>query len=97
MTIILKKSPNPKKKFRVVFEDGTHTDFGASGYSDYTLHKDPERMKRYLTRHRSRENWSKSGIKTAGFWSRWLLWSEPSLQKAKTSTEKKFQIKFRNA
>ena len=44
MTIIFKKSPNPKKKFRVVFEDGTHTDFGASGYSDYTLHKDPERM-----------------------------------------------------
>ena len=97
MTIILKKSPNPKKKFRVVFEDGTHTDFGASGYSDYTLHKDPERMKRYLSRHRSRENWSKSGIKTAGFWSRWLLWSEPSLQTAKTFMEKKFQIKIRNA
>lgn len=97
MVIILKKSPNPKKKFRVVFEDGTHTDFGARGYSDYTIHKDPERMKRYLTRHRSRENWSKSGIKTAGFWSRWLLWSEPSLQNAKTFMEKKFKIKIRNA
>jgi len=97
MTIILKKNPNPKKKFRVVFEDGTHTDFGARGYSDYTIHKDPERMKRYLTRHRSRENWSKSGIKTAGFWSRWLLWSEPSLQNAKTFMEKKFKIKIRNA
>ena len=97
MVIFLKKSPNSKKKFRVIFEDGSYTDFGASGYSDYTIHKDPERMKRYLTRHRSRENWTKSGIKTAGFWSRWLLWSEPSLQKAKTFMEKKFHIKIKNA
>ena len=96
MVIILKKSPNPKKKFRVAFEDGTHTDFGARGYSDYTIHKDPERMKRYLTRHRSRENWTKAGIKTAGFWSRWLLWSYPSLPKAKTFMEKKFKIKIKN-
>ena len=97
MIIILKKSPNPKKKFRVVFDDGKRVDFGAKGYSDYTIHKDPERMKRYLHRHRSRENWTKSGIQTAGFWSRWLLWSEPSLQKAKTFMEKKFQIKIRTA
>ena len=97
MIIILKKSPNIKKKFRVVFADGKYVDFGAKGYSDYTIHKDPKRMKRYLQRHRSRENWTKSGIDTAGFWSRWLLWSEPSLPKAKTFMEKKFQIKIRNA
>lgn len=97
MKVFLKKSPNPKKKFRVVFEDGNHVDFGAKGYSDYTIHKDPERMKRYLQRHRSREIWSKNGIKTAGFWSRWLLWSYPSLKQAKTFMEKKFQIKIRNA
>ena len=90
------KSPNKKKKFRVVFEDGDIVDFGASGYSDYTIHKDEERMKRYLKRHRARENWSKGGMKTAGFWSRWLLWSEPSLPKAKELIEKKFQIKIRN-
>lgn len=97
MIIILKKSPNIKKKFRVVFEDGKHIDFGARGYSDYTIHKDPERMKRYLQRHRSRENWSKAGIKTAGFWSRWLLWSKQSLPKAKTFMQNKFQIKIKNA
>jgi hypothetical protein len=96
MIIKLIKSPNQKKKFRVIFEDGSDVDFGAFGYSDYTIHKDEKRMKRYLTRHRSRENWTKKGIKTAGFWSRWLLWSEPSLEKSKKLIEKKFKIKIRN-
>lgn len=96
MVIFLKKNPTSEKKFRVTFEDGKHVDFGARGYSDFTLHKDPARMKRYLQRHRARENWTKTGIKTAGFWSRWLLWSYPSLPKAKTFMEKKFHIKIKN-
>ena len=45
MKIILKKSPNKKKKFRVIFPDDSHVDFGAAGYSDYTKHKNPDRMK----------------------------------------------------
>jgi hypothetical protein len=44
-------------------------------------------MERYLTRHRKRENWSKSGKFTAGFWSRWLLWSKPSFKEALKKTE----------
>ncbi len=28
-----------------------HTDFGARGYSDYTMHKDPARRARYRVRH----------------------------------------------
>lgn len=97
MFIKLIKSPNKKKKYRVIFENKSKVDFGASGYSDYTIHKDPERMQRYLSRHRAREDWTKKGIKTAGFWSRWLLWSEPSMSKAKQLIAKKFQIKIRNA
>lgn len=31
MKVILKKSPNPKKKYRVTFEDGSHVDFGGNG------------------------------------------------------------------
>lgn len=82
--IVLQKSPNPLKKFRVTFSDtGKHVDFGQKGYSDYTIHKDPERMKRYLNRHRKMgENWTLRGKNTAGWWSRWLLWSRPSLQAA---------------
>jgi hypothetical protein len=52
-------------------------------------------MRRYLARHgRMGEIWSKRGIKTAGFWSRWLLWSEPSLEKAKKLISKKFGVVF---
>lgn len=68
--------------------------FGAKGYSDYTIHKDPERKKRYIDRHKSNEDWSIKGINTAGFWSRWLLWNEPTLKESIKSTEDKFGIKI---
>ena len=52
---------------------------GGGGMSDYTLHKDRERMKRYEQRHRHKEDWTKQGLQTAGFWSKWLLWNKPHL------------------
>ena len=84
MTVILTRSPNPKKKYRAIFiENGKHVDFGAKGYSDYTIHGDTLRMHRYLHRHSGMgENWSPSGKYTAGYWSRWLLWSRPSMRSA---------------
>ena len=66
--------------------------FGRRGMSDYTIHKDPERMKRYLDRHRKREKWTASGIATKGFWARWLLWNKPSLRHSINDTQKKFRI-----
>ena len=66
--------------------------FGDSKYSDYTIHKDEERMKRYENRHKTRENWTKTGIKTAGFWSKWILWSKPSIKEAIQHTSKKFNL-----
>ena len=86
--IIVKRAHNGVHKFTAFFQDGSRVHFGRKGYSDYTIHKDPDRMKRYLTRHAKRENWGRSGAKTAGFWSRWLLWSEPSLQSARRRVEK---------
>jgi hypothetical protein len=88
MTVILARANNSKHKFMAIFPDGKTVRFGARGYSDYTMHKDQDRMKRYLIRHRSRENWTRSGAKTAGFWSRWLLWSEPDFRRALRKTER---------
>jgi hypothetical protein len=51
MRVKITRSPNPKKKFRAVLEDGRTVDFGASGYSDYTKHKNPSRMRSYVLRH----------------------------------------------
>lgn len=87
-SVKLVRSPNAIHKFMAVFPNGRKVRFGRKGYSDYTIHKNAERMRRYLTRHRKRENWGPSGRYTAGFWSRWLLWSKPSLNAAIAHTSK---------
>jgi len=86
--ITLRAARNGIHKFTAEFPDGTKVNFGRKGYSDYTKHKNAERMRRYLVRHRRRENWTRGGGRTAGFWSRWILWSEPDLRKAVRRTEK---------
>lgn len=91
--IILRKSHLPKYKF-VVTVNGKQIHFGSRGYSDYNHHKDYTRYKMYKLRHRSRENWTKSGINTAGFWSRWILWNLPSFRNSIKDTEKRFNIKI---
>ena len=64
--------------------------------SDYTMHKDPERKDRYVERHRKNENWGKSGVKTAGFLSRFLLWNKPTISSSIQDLNKKFKdIKFK--
>ena len=92
-TIVIRKSPKLEKKWRATFTEGVSSrsvDFGQKGYSDYTKHKDALRMTRYLMRHRRmRENWGFSGRYSAGFWSRWLLWSKPSLQGALSVVRRK--------
>lgn len=101
-TILLTKSPKKEKKYRVTFIDSQihrrprHIDFGQKGYSDYTIHHDPARMKRYIDRHaRMGENWGVTGKYSAGFWSRWLLWSKPSLKAAISSVSKRLRIPIR--
>ena len=115
-------SPNRKKKFRAILEDGRTVDFGASGYSDYTKHKTPSRMRSYVLRHGGRipktviaerdpkkiqekmlkidysfsENWGISGIDGAGFWSRWYLWSYPTVEGVRKFMSKRFGIKIVN-
>ena len=93
----LRKSDKKEKKFRVTVWDGprrTTVHFGAAGMSDYTKHKDPRRKQRYLRRHRAREDWTRRGISTAGFWSRWLLWNLPSIHASKKDIASRFRVRF---
>ena len=94
MSVRLRRATNGVHKFTAQFPDGSVVNFGRRGYSDYTKHHDKERMERYLTRHRKRENWTRSGAKTAGFWSRWILWSEPNFQAALRKTQKVLRRKI---
>jgi hypothetical protein len=89
----LVKSPNKEKKYRAIFNDGSHTDFGAKGYSDYTIHKDYNRMKRYDSRHRRREDWN--NMKSRGALSKWILWNKPSLKGSIADYRKRLRSKCR--
>jgi hypothetical protein len=84
------KSPNKKKKYRAYFSNGKHTDFGATGYSDFTKHKDPERKKRYMDRHRKRENWKSPT--TAGALSLYILWNKPSFRGSVSDYKRRFKL-----
>ena len=71
----IEKANDGKHKYVATFErDGRQltTRFGAVGYTDYTLSRDPERRERYLKRHKDREDWNEPT--SAGSLSRWLLW-----------------------
>ena len=87
--VILKKSTNSEKKYDAYVE-GKKVSFGAKGYSDFTQHKDVERKQRYIDRHRKNEDWN--DLKTAGAWSKGILWNKPTIRESIASMEKKFNI-----
>jgi len=73
--ITISKSKRKDKKLAATFPDGKVVNFGAKGYSDYILHKDPERKQRYLDRHSK----DPTSIRTAGGLARDILWSKPTI------------------
>lgn len=89
--ITLTPSTRKNKKWKITGDFGS-VHFGDSRYQDYTQHKDKERRKRYLERHRSREDWTLNGIDTPGFWSRWLLWNQKTLQESFDDLKKRFEL-----
>lgn len=92
--ILLNTSTRATKKFMVKINDKL-IHFGQRGADDFTITKDEEQKKRYLQRHKKRENWTKKGIETAGFWSRWLLWNQPSIDDSIKDIEKRFKVSIR--
>jgi hypothetical protein len=91
---ILKKSTRKEKKMMVITPQGRTIHFGSMGYSDFTKHRDSERRKRYIARHKARENWSNTN--TAGFWALHVLWGiSPDIKKCISFIQKKFNIKIK--
>lgn len=91
----LLKSDQAGKKYKAIFYDEARkkiktTQFGATGYSDYTKHKDEERKQRYLDRHKN-ENWS--DYKSAGSLARYILWNKPSVSASYNDYLKKFNLR----
>jgi len=72
--------------------------FGASGMMDYTKYykRDgkkvaDEKKAAYRARHsKAGENWTASGVDTAGFWSLHLLWNKPSVESSLAEIKRKY-------
>lgn len=94
MKVEFSESDRKDKKMKAVFFDSDKkiktTHFGAKGMSDYTIHKDNERKKRYLNRHKNNENWN--DYMSAGALSRYILWNMKTLQASIKDYKKKFNL-----
>ena len=80
MNIEISKSNKKDKKLMAVIDGKKTIHFGSSAHSDYTKHKDPDRKARYIDRHKKNENWGKTGVDTAGVYSRWVTWHKPTIE-----------------
>ena len=95
MEVSIKPSNLKTKKLTAIFyKNGKKiktVNFGAKGYSDFTIHKDPKRKNRYLDRHKKNENWNDP--MTAGSLSRWILWNLPTLDASIKDYLTRFKLK----
>lgn len=100
MNVILKKSKSVKYKYVAIISFSARgrkgeakikkVNFGAKGYSDFLKHKDIERKKRYILRHKKKEDWNDP--LTSGFYSRWLLWNKSTIEASIKDVEKRFHL-----
>ena len=90
MEIVVAPSTRPGSRWMATTGDRT-VHFGAAGYEDYTHHQDPDRRHLYIQRHRRREDWTRSGLLTPGWLSRWLLWERPTLRAAIAAASKMYK------
>ena len=91
--IKISRSNKSDKKMMAIFENCNTgrqktIHFGSNGMSDYTIHKDKDRKKRYIKRHSTNEDWDNPI--SAGSLSRWILWNKTSLRESISHYKKKF-------
>ena len=75
--MVIEKGSAKNKKWKAIFYDDKGkkiktTQFGDNRYEDYTQHKDKQRRKRYLERHK--KDLSKGDYMSAGHLSYYILW-----------------------
>jgi hypothetical protein len=94
MDIFIKKSKKNNKKYDAIFNDKIIS-FGAKKYSDYTINKDDNKKENYIKRHKVNEDFTKEGLKTPGFLSRFILWNKPTIKESIKDLNSKYKdVKF---
>ena len=91
MDVVISKSENKNKKCKAVIDGKKTVHFGQAGASDMTQHKDKDRKQRYISRHKKNENWGASGVDTAGFYSKHVLWNKETLKKSVDDLNNRFK------
>ena len=86
--VVIQKSKTKGKKLDAIINGKQKVSFGATGYSDFTKHKDEERKERYIARHKVNQDWKDP--KTAGFYAKNILWNKPTIEASVKDTNKKF-------
>jgi hypothetical protein len=93
--VVISVSDRKDKKYKAFFtnnkKESKIVHFGASGYSDYTIHKDDERKKRYIERHKGNEKFNDPY--SPGALSRWILWNMKSLRESIKDYKRRFGFK----
>ena len=88
-----KKLKGNSKKYEIVFEKNGKTytrKFGATGMSDFTIHKDKERRERYISRHK-KDLRTKDPMKP-GYLSMYILWNKPSLKASLADYKRRLNV-----
>ena len=88
--VILKKSSKAGKKYDAVIDGKKTVSVGATGYSDFTKHKDEERKQRYIARHGATRTFK--DIEKPQTWARYILWEKKTIPEAVQNMENKFNI-----
>jgi hypothetical protein len=96
MEIKLEISPKSNKKYRITIYD-FHIDIGQIDYQYYIDHNNNNIKQLYITQNTNINCWTKKGILTNGFWERWLLWNNSTLEKSIKDTENRFDIKINSS
>jgi len=84
------KSSRKNKKYMAMFKDGKVVHFGDTRYEDFTVHKDEERKRLYLLRHKKNEDWNNPY--SAGSLSRYILWNKPTIIASVEDFKKRFNL-----
>jgi len=90
MKVKFLKSDKPDKRLKAVFNDKKTIHFGLRGGSTFIDHKDTQKKKAWMARHRVRENWDDP--MTAGALSRWVLWNKTDLNASIRDFKNKFNL-----
>lgn len=94
LSVIIPSNRKDKKYSAIVINDGKAKTihFGASGYDDFTTHKDENRKDKYIKRHQTKENWDDPF--KAGFWAKNMLWNKMTMEESAEDIYKQYGIKI---